>query len=190
MLAAGIMALDQVVSNKITIAETISPNLCDDIVYGRIAISLHAIGCEWECPDCHSKQLRKFNYKKQIEINADDFCRDWKDAIDAVGIDNITIVGTGGDFCFQLDNWLEFCSDIKRILGSQVRIVWYTGALAEDNGVYRSIISCKHIECVDAILWGRSESHNCDTIVKGATYAPYHILFGDETWKIKKVYQS
>ncbi len=67
-----------------------------------------------------------------------------------VSCHDLTVVGSGGDFFFQLEDWLALVHKIK-LLCPYVKIIWYTGAdFSEEGGEDK----CRLKE-IDAILWGR-----------------------------------
>ena len=101
-------------------------NLQDDVFFNRIALVLYAQGCKWNCKGCHSKELWTFEGGQELTP------KDIVDTLDKRRVDpkEITIVGQGGDFWFQFNEWLEFCKMIKNAL-PDIKIAWQTGAPAE-----------------------------------------------------------
>ena len=73
-----------------------------------------------------------------------------------VFLNDLTIVGSGGDFFFQLSAWLDFARQLKTTHPS-IKLLWYTGA--EYSG--ESLIKIgPDIGLFDGILWGRLRAVN------------------------------
>lgn len=168
--------------NRIYIANSISANLCDDIVYGNIAISLPAIGCKFGCELCHSKSLQEPRLAFGRLLSAEDFIESMTSAVNNIGR-NITIVGTGGDFFFQLDQWILFCHKVKSTFGRLVKIVWYTGVEYKSSD-YSIVVGKDNIEDIDAIVWGRGTDWAKRYIIKDITLSPHDSILESRHIKI------
>jgi organic radical activating enzyme len=139
---------------KIKILHMDRLNLQDDCVFNNPAIILYAAGCKWGCKYCHSKNTWDFNQGYYITVdNIENLVKDF--------IDNnlsITIIGEGGDFFFQLDDWFEFIKDLKERFNNNelIKVIWYTGAEIEDIIKLFSIEKYKHYKkYFDVILCGK-----------------------------------
>ena len=116
--------------SKIRIAR-LEFNLMDDVFFNRVAAVLYAAGCKWKCAGCHSKALWNAKGKEySSEMFIKKLLREFK-----YPEKDLTVVGQGGDFWFQLENWIGFCKDIKKHLPN-IKIAWQTGASKEDIKSY------------------------------------------------------
>jgi len=136
----------------------------NDIVYGNPDIDLYANWCGFNCKYCHSKRRNK---------DVSDIVRpsDIIEIVSKFGCE-VSIVGLGGDFAFQMIDWIEFCNKLKEShLGNQIKTVLYTGFnnFCELASFYMWIVPAD-LQTTDAILWGR---HNgiTDVIAKELTFS-------------------
>jgi len=126
--------------------------LQDDIVYNNPAISLYATGCSWKCKGCYNKELWDFEHPDNRKYKACTLI----DYINAkskyLPSKDISIVGVGGDFWFQVQAWLGFIKEVKEAL-PDVKTVWYTGAAYSAKPKV-------DLTSIDAILWGALASRD------------------------------
>lgn len=138
---------------------SISWSFADDIVFNNIALVLYANGCRWACPGCHNKQLQCFESIDKLRFEDNNSVLSYiRDKIDTGSFLNnkLTIVGSGGDFFFQLPAWLDLCSAIKREY-PWIKILWYTGA--EHTNANIAMLD-RGLHLIDAILWGKLKNSN------------------------------
>ena len=136
----------------------------DDIVYDNIALCLYATGCAWGCKGCQNKDLWDFESEASFEIKTGKLIEYIRDKIKYINEENISVVGLGGDFWYQADNYTKAMAEIKKEF-PKIKIVWYTGAYFEykhpDN-----------LESIDAILWGPLKNKD-EKVYKTLTNAPH-----------------
>jgi pyruvate-formate lyase-activating enzyme len=121
----------------------IRTSIGNDVVFGRFDISLFARGCYFLCPHCHSKQCQSIVGPSEV-ICADDVISKFGEDV----LSQSSIVGVGGDFIMQQQNWVDFCEDLKKKV-PKLKIVWFTGEEPTKNRK-------PFFDCFDAIVWGRS----------------------------------
>lgn len=121
-------------------------SLQDDVVYNNPCLSLYATGCRWKCKGCYNKELWDFNHPQSKEYLPEKLINYIKSRENSLPQKDISIVGLGGDFYFQLNDWLEFTRKLKEEL-SQIKIVWFTGC-EYNNKLVKDMLH------IDAILWG------------------------------------
>lgn len=137
-----------------------------DIVFGNIDVSIYAQGCKFGCKHCHSKQC---NDSKEYDfISHNDILRL---CTKIVGAKEVSIVGLGGDFGFQMSEWIWFCQMIKDFeqTSKTIKTILYTGFFnPEEMMLYYDWLSYYHLKTTDAILWGRWDGVS-NNIVKDVT---------------------
>lgn len=121
-------------------------SLQDDVVYNNPCLSLYATGCRWNCKGCYNKELWNFRHPDSKEYSVDTIIEYIKSREDILQPKDVTVVGMGGDFYFQLPAWVAFTQKLKAAL-PEVKLVWYTGA------EYTTKL-LKDVGHIDAILWG------------------------------------
>jgi len=120
-------------------------NMNDDVVFHRPSITLYAAGCKWKCKYCHSK----------VTWNQQGYYLDLKELYQYLDkfADMFTLVGEGGDFYFQLKDWVRLCNLLKDRY-PDLKIIWYTGAsLHTIQAIHKRLYD---LSSFDAILCGRS----------------------------------
>ncbi len=127
-------------------------SLQDDIVYKKPALALYATGCSWKCKGCHNKELWNFNHPDNKSYPAKKLIEYVRSRQKYLPAKDITVVGMGGDFWYQLDNWLAFTREIKEAF-PEIKVLWYTGANYE-------LKPDKDLTSIDAILWGNLTSRD------------------------------
>jgi len=125
-------------------------NLQDDVVFNNPAVVLYAAGCKWKCKYCHSKNTWDFN--QGYELASNDMIRLLKELQQYSN--DITLVGEGGDFYFQLENWFDFIRDVKTECPF-VKVVWSTGASFKTLKSIFSKLKPDYKQYFDAILCER-----------------------------------
>lgn len=133
---------------------SISWSFADDIIFHNPSLVLYASGCKWACPGCHNKALQCFSPPEALAYdNTDTLLKYISSQIKTNKIlsNGFTIVGSGGDFYFQLEQWLDFCNKAKDQL-PDAKIIWYTGAeFNKDN----TLALGSGAGVINAILWGK-----------------------------------
>ena len=125
----------------------------DDIVFGNPALVLFAHGCKWACPGCHNKELQCFESTEMID---DPFAFIYRKIINAMELtEDVTLVGSGGDFYFQMEDWVYFCEEVKYTFPN-IKIVWYTGLEYDTT----KVAELEKLSIFDGILWGRLNNTN------------------------------
>ncbi len=133
---------------------SISWSFADDIVFSNIGLVLYANGCRWGCPGCHNKQLQCFENITQLRFEDNAAIIAYvTDKIHSMAYldNNLTLIGSGGDFFFQLSAWTELCLSLKALF-PWLKIVWYTGAEHTPENI---AVLGDNINAFDAILWGK-----------------------------------
>ncbi len=133
-------------------------SFADDIIFHNPALVLFAHGCKWACPGCHNKALQCFESIETPKFShSDDLMRFvFEAAVKYKFNHGLTIVGSGGDFFFQLDAWLAFCKKIKHLFPA-IKLIWYTGAEYSDENLTKISDSLNDL---DAVLWGKLRHKN------------------------------
>ncbi len=142
-------------------------NLQDDCIFNRPAFVLYASGCKWNCEFCHSKNTWDFNQGFFIDSNS--IIPKIRNISTTI---NITLVGEGGDFFFQLNDWLSFIRDIRKEVSNNIKIIWYTGA--EINDILT--ISKSDLLLFNTILCGKSFFDKNDKNIKNALFPQEELL--------------
>ena len=127
-------------------------SLQDDIVYNNPALVLYATGCAWKCKGCYNKELWDFNHPDSKKYKASKLTEYVSSRARYLPVNKITIVGIGGDFWYQLDNWLAFITKVKET-HPEIKTVWYTGAEL-------SMRPANDLSSIDSILWGALTSRD------------------------------
>ena len=122
-------------------------SFADDIVFGNLSLVLFANGCKWGCPGCHNKKLQCFEESQPMKDPYLYVTQKLSGNQRLIG-KNITVVGSGGDFFFQLEEWRAFCARLKKDF-PDIKIVWYTGTDYSERHLVGDVSD------FDAILWGR-----------------------------------
>lgn len=133
---------------------SVSWTLADDVIFGNMSLVLYANGCKWACPGCHNKALQCFEVNDSLKFSSNNAIIAYLEAkIKAMPdlANCLTVVGSGGDFFFQLQAWLDLCEAIKQLY-PQLKIIWYTGAEHSETNV--AVLGSKS-SYLDAILWGK-----------------------------------
>jgi len=125
----------------------------DDIVFHNLALVLYANGCKWACHGCHNKKLQCFEPVESLKFTTLPAITEYiTDRVDnSIQPEKITIVGSGGDFYFQLPAWEKLCKELK-MLYPNMPIIWYTGAEFTKENVAMLGDSAA---LFDAIMWGK-----------------------------------
>lgn len=137
-------------------------SLQDDIVYNNIALCLYATGCAWNCKGCYNKELWDFNHPGSFLLSAEGLTKYLEEKTRYIPEDSISIVGMGGDFWYQLDNFIELINNVKAKFPN-IKVVWYTGA----HPNYRPD---KDLSMFDTILWGKLTNRD-GKVYKTVTHA-------------------
>jgi pyruvate-formate lyase-activating enzyme len=125
----------------------------NDIIFYNPDCCLYAAGCKFNCKHCHSKECSSPNEKENIT----------EETVLRVSSQlgkHKTLIGLGGDFAFQLIDWISFCTNIKR-LDPSLMIVFYTGFKCPEELIeYYPWLHHADLASIDAIIWGRHETHS------------------------------
>jgi len=154
----------------------------DDIIFHNLALVLYANGCKWACHGCHNKKLQCFEPVQSVKFSDIPAVTEYitERVSNAIQPEKITIVGSGGDFYFQLPAWKKLCQELKMLYPS-MPIIWYTGAEFTPENIAMLGDSAQYF---DAILWGKLRAKNnrvCKTVsrVISAHAVGEEILFSE-----------
>jgi organic radical activating enzyme len=161
--------------NKIKVVSVEVMNLQDDVLYHNPAIVFYAAGCKWDCKYCHSKNTWNFNQGYYVTPE------DYYDIIKDLLFNNapVTIIGEGGDFYFQLENWFNFVKDIKdkfKLFSDLLKVIWYTGAEVDE---IQDIFYNKYPEMqryFDAVLCGKPFYNKKDKNIKDLYFPSIDVI--------------
>lgn len=130
----------------------------DDVIFHNLALVLYANGCKWACHGCHNKKLQCFEPVQDIKFSDISAITEYiTDRVsNSIQPEKITVVGSGGDFYFQLPAWKRLCKELK-MLYPHMPIIWYTGAeFTQEN----TALLGDSVKYFDAILWGKLKTKN------------------------------
>lgn len=164
-------------------------SLTDDIIFNNPALVLFANTCKWACPGCHNKALQCFESTNDLLFSDTHAVMSY--VFNCVTkykfMNELTVVGSGGDFFFQLNAWLDFADRLDYIFPA-AKLIWYTGAEYSEENLDK-LLNKKHL--FDAILWGKLR-HREGMVVKTLTLGsdlhttPGEILTGEYNYKFEE----